>query len=97
MGPVGFRGSRNVAVGRRSQVQVDRAKRTDTDRCQRLFGGLSLEEGDRSANRLLGVVVSKRTSCRSSGPVPTAQTNLVPPASIAPYSLLINVSIFVNR
>src|SRR4051794_35452385 len=34
----------------------------------------------------LGVVVGKRVCAfRSSGPVPTAHTNLVPPASIAPY------------
>src|SRR4051794_9794839 len=34
----------------------------------------------------LGVVVGKRACAfRSSGPVPTAHTNLVPPASIAPY------------
>src|SRR5882724_8886771 len=33
-----------------------------------------------------GVVVGKRACAfRSSGPVPTAHTNLVPPASIAPY------------
>ena len=38
-----------------------------------------------------GVVVAKRISARmSSGPVPTVQTNLVPPASIPPYRLRIN-------
>jgi hypothetical protein len=37
-----------------------------------------------------GVVVANWVSTRKSlGPVPTAQTNFVPPASMAPYKILI--------
>jgi hypothetical protein len=35
-----------------------------------------------------GVVVSMRLMTKSSGPVPTAQMNFVPPASIPPYILI---------
>ena len=88
MCPVGLRRGGNIAVGGRPQVGIDRPKTRDADRRPVALPPAWLRKNATASGIASdGLLVGKRTSARiSSGPLPTAHTNLVPPASIPPQS-----------